>query len=65
MAKVIGKGKAQVGKMGAIPTDSHLGTGVTVCVLTNVILHQSKCMQEKCGKETRSSQNNWKRCRRQ
>ena len=38
MAKVIGKGKAQVGKMDAILTDSHLDTRSKICILINVIV---------------------------
>ena len=38
MAKVIGKGKAQVGKMDAILTDSHLDTRSKRCILINVIV---------------------------
>ena len=38
IAKVIGKGKAHVGKMVAILTDSHLDTRIKICILTNVIV---------------------------
>ena len=41
VVKVIGKGKAHVGKMDAILTDSHLGTRVKRCILIDVILYQS------------------------
>ena len=34
---MIGKGKAHVGKMDAILTDSHLDTRIKRCVLMNVI----------------------------
>ena len=37
IAKVLGKGKAHVGKMDAILTDSHLDTRIKRCVLMNVI----------------------------
>ena len=33
-----GKGKAHVGKMDAIPTDSHLDTRIKRCILMNVIV---------------------------
>lgn len=38
IAKVIGKGKAHVGKMDAILTDSHLDTRIKRCILMNVIV---------------------------
>ena len=38
IAKVIGKGKSQVGKMTAILTDSHLDTWITSCIVMNVIV---------------------------
>ena len=38
IAKVIGKGKAQVGKMDAIITDSHRDTRIKVCILINAIV---------------------------
>ena len=38
MAKVIGKGKSQVGKMDVILTDPHLDTRITICILINVIV---------------------------
>ena len=38
IAKVIGNGKAHVGKMDAILTDSHLVTRIKVCILMNVII---------------------------
>ena len=38
IAKVIGKGKAHVGKMAAIPTDSHLDTRMKICILIDVIV---------------------------
>ena len=45
--------------MDAILTDSHLDTRIkTICALMNVIVPKS--MQEKYGKGTRNSQNNWK-----
>ena len=37
-AKVIGKGKSQVGKMDAILTDPHLGAWLKLCTLMNVIV---------------------------
>ena len=38
IAKVIGKGKSQVGKMDAILTDSHLDTRIKLCILINVVV---------------------------
>ena len=38
IAKQIGKGKARVGKMDAILTDSHLDTRIKRCILINVIV---------------------------
>ena len=38
IAKVIGKGKSQVGKMDAIVTDSHLDTRLKTCILMNIIV---------------------------
>ena len=38
IAKVIGKGKSQVGKMDAILTDPHLDTRITICILIHVIV---------------------------
>ena len=38
IAKVIGKGKAHIGKMDAILTDSHLDTRIKRYILTNVIV---------------------------
>ena len=38
IAKVIGRGKAHVGKMVAILTDSHLDTRIKKYILTNVII---------------------------
>ena len=38
VAKVIGKGKAQVDKMDAILTDSHLDTRIKRYILVNVIV---------------------------
>ena len=38
IAKVIGKGKAHVGKMDAILTDSHLDSRIKRCILINVIV---------------------------
>ena len=37
IAKVIGKGRSQVGKMGVILTDPHLDTRIEICILVNVI----------------------------
>ena len=34
----MGKGKAHVGKMDAILTDSLLGTGIKRCILMNVVV---------------------------
>ena len=34
----MGGGKAHVGKMDAILTDSHLDTRIRICILTNVIV---------------------------
>ena len=38
IAKVIGKGKSQVGKMDAILTDPHLDTRIKICIVLNVIV---------------------------
>ena len=38
LAKIIGKGKSQVGKMGAILTDTHLIAKIKICNLINVIV---------------------------
>ena len=38
IAKVIGKGKSQVGKMDAILTDPHLDTRIERCILIDVIV---------------------------
>ena len=38
IAKGIGKGESQVGKMHAILTDPHLDTRIERCILTNVIV---------------------------
>ena len=38
IAKVMGKGKSQVGKMDAILTDPHLDTRIKLCILTNVVI---------------------------
>ena len=38
IAKVLGMGKAQVGKMDAILTDPHLDTRIKICILMNVIV---------------------------
>ena len=40
IAKVVGKGKAQVGKMDAILTDPHLDTRIKVCILMIVIVRK-------------------------
>ena len=37
-AKVLGKGKSQIGKMDAILTDSHLDNRIKICILMNVIM---------------------------
>ena len=50
IAKVIGKGRAHVGKMDAIITDSHLDTRVKKCILIDVIVSKL----QKYGKGTRS-----------
>ena len=62
MAKVIGKGISQVGKMDAILTDAYLGTRIKICLLMNVIV-PNLGMQEKYGKDTLNSINNWKQFR--
>ena len=38
IAKVIGKGKSQSGKVDAILTDPHLDTMIKICLLINVIV---------------------------
>ena len=38
MAKVMGKGKSQVGKIGAILTDPHVDTRIKMYILINVIV---------------------------
>ena len=38
IAKVVGKGKSDVGKMGAILTDSNHDTRIKRCILINVIV---------------------------
>ena len=38
IAKVIGKGKSQVGKMDAILTHSHLDPMIEICILISVIV---------------------------
>ena len=55
IAKVMGKGKAQAGKMDAILTNSHLDTGIKICILMNVTVPKSRSMQEKYGKRTQNS----------
>ena len=43
MAKVIGKGKALVGKMNAILTDSHLDSRMKRCNTVNVLAPKLEC----------------------
>ena len=38
IAKIIGKGKSQVGKMDAILTDPHQDTSIETCIMINVIV---------------------------
>ena len=38
ITKAVGKGKSQVGNMGAILTDPHLGTRINRCIMMNVIV---------------------------
>ena len=38
IAKVLGKGRAQVGEMAGILTDSHLDTSIKICPMINVIV---------------------------
>ena len=54
IAKEIGKGKSQVGKMDAILADSHIDTGTKSCIRINVIVPKLE-YAEKHGKGTRSS----------
>ena len=54
IAKVIGKGKAHVGKMDAILTDSQLDNRSKICNLINAIVPKLEYTGEKHGKETRS-----------
>ena len=42
-AKVIGKGRAHVGKMDVILTDSHLETRIKICILMNVVPEAGIC----------------------
>ena len=46
VAKVIGQGKAHVGKMDAILIDSHLDTRIKRCSLLNVIVPKLECAGE-------------------
>ena len=38
IAKVMGKGESQVGKMDAMLTDPHLDTRIKICILMNVVI---------------------------
>ena len=56
IANVTGKGKAHIGKMHAILTDSHLDTRVKRCILKNVIVPKLEYyIQEKYGEGMRNS----------
>ena len=44
--KVMGKGKAHVGKLDAIPTDSLLDTRIKICILMNVIVLKLEHIEE-------------------
>ena len=38
MAKAVGKGKSQVGKIDATLTDPHLDTRIKICILINAVV---------------------------
>ena len=46
MATAIRKGKSQVGKMDAILIDPHLDTGITICILMDVIVPELEYAEE-------------------
>ena len=46
IAKVLRKGKTQIGKMDAILTDSHLDTRIKKCILINVIIPRLEYARE-------------------
>ena len=51
IAKVIGNGKAHVGKMDAILTDSHLDTRIKSCILINVMCAKATICRRSMGRE--------------
>ena len=51
IAKVIGKGKSQVGKTDAILADPHLDTRIKICVLMSVIVPKLEYAGEVWGRE--------------
>ena len=50
-AKMIGKGKSQVGKMDALLTDSHLDTRIKRCILMSVIVPKAKVCRRSMGRD--------------
>ena len=64
IAKVIGKGKAHVGKMDAILTDPHLDTRIKRCILMNLIdepdCTKARICRRRMGREQEVRQNSWK-----
>ena len=53
-AKVIGKGKAHLGKMDAILTDSHLDARIKTRILINVIVTKTRLCRRNMGRERES-----------
>ena len=51
VAKVIGKGKSQAGKMDVILTDPHLDTRIKICILINVIVPQVTVCRRSIGRQ--------------
>ena len=54
IAKVIGKGKAHLGKMDAILTDSHLDARIKTRILINVIVTKTRLCRRNMGRERES-----------
>ena len=50
MAKVVGKGKAHVGKMHAFLIDSHLDTMIKRCILMNDIVPKLRVCRRSMGR---------------
>ena len=59
--KMIHKGKAEVGRMGVIPGDSHLDTRIEICILLNVIAPNLGYAVVREGK--RCWRRSWNQCR--